>query len=94
MMMVAIVLGLVIIMMMKAHYKRGNPTPLALKQTSISFLLKPASFAQMAVFLASAIFSNLANTIQNIANTNDEYLQIPIHEQIQYGMLQDTITKN
>lgn len=23
-----------------------------------------------------------------------EYLQIPIHEQIQYGMLQDTITKN
>ena len=93
MMMVAFVLGLVI-MMMKAHYKRGNPTPLALKQTSISFLLKPASFAQMAVFLASAIFSNLANTIQNIANTNDEYLQIPIHEQIQYGMLQDTITKN
>ena len=71
MMMVAFVLGLVIIMMMKAHYKRGNPTPLALKQTSISFLLKPASFAQMAVFLASAIFSNLANTIQNIANTND-----------------------
>ena len=82
MMMVAFVLGLVIIMMMKAHYKRGNPTPLALKQTSISFLLKPASFAQMAVFLASAIFSNLANTIQNIANTNDEYLQIPIHEQM------------
>ena len=81
MMMVAFVLGLVI-MMMKAHYKRGNPTPLALKQTSISFLLKPASFAQMAVFLASAIFSNLANTIQNIANTNDEYLQIPIHEQM------------
>ena len=69
--MVAFVLGLVIIMMMKAHYKRGNPTPLALKQTSISFLLKPASFAQMAVFLASAIFSNLANTIQNIAITND-----------------------
>ena len=66
MMMVAFVLGLVI-MMMKAHYKRGNPTPLALKQTSISFLLKPASFAQMAVFLASAIFFNLANTIQNIA---------------------------
>ena len=81
MMMVALVVGLVI-MMMKAHYKRGNPTPLALKQTSISFLLKPASFAQMAVFLASAIFSNLANTIQNIANTNDEYLQIPIHEQM------------
>ena len=81
MVMVALVVGLVIIMM-KSHYKRGNPTPLALKQTSISFLLKPASFAQMAVFLASAIFSNLANTIQNIANTNDEYLQIPIHEQM------------